>query len=118
MSKQEKHNRTLHDLLNNGNGQVPEDAFEKEAREGFELLGNASEAYELKAATDARVSKELFAPKRERNVFYSVAAASVLLFVGFAVYFFSDFSQTHQPLAINRQEVKKETAQSPAQAQV
>jgi hypothetical protein len=116
MSKQEKHNRSLHDFLNK-EIKEPEDAFEKEAREGFDMLENHGEAFELKAATDARVNKEVFVPKRERTVFYWAAAASVALFTGFAVYFFNDFSQT-QPLAVTQMEIKKEADPLPEQPQI
>ncbi len=117
MSKQEEHNRSLHDLLKNKQ-QEPDDAFEKEAREGFDLLEDHEQAFELKAATDARINKELFAPRRERTVFYWAAAASVLLFVGFVVYFFSDFSRDEKTFAIKQPESKKDVAPLPSQPQI
>src|SRR5687767_7708697 len=108
MNKQENNGRSLDDLLKKDDPSAPDDPFEKEAREGFEMLDNAEEAFALKSATDDRINKEIFAPKRERIVFYWAAAASILLFVSFSIYFFRDVPVTSEPLVFNRTEKKPE----------
>jgi len=78
-------NKDLNDLLNN---RQPADDFEKEALEGFDLLG-PEEALQAKAELDKAIYPTVFAEaKTRRPAAYWYAAAGLLLLVGVSAYFF------------------------------
>lgn len=74
----------LRELLNKKDGST--DDFEKEALEGFALLGSDEEALQLKAALDKKMSP-LFEKKKASQPFVYWMAAAMLLIMGLSVYF-------------------------------
>ncbi len=87
MSRQEHNKDTrLKELLDKAK-QQPEDDFEKEALEGFAMLGHEQEAFDLKAALDQRMQEEVLAGKKSTSPGYWFAAAGMLLAVGLSAYF-------------------------------
>lgn len=78
-------NKKLKDLFNKKN--TVSDDFEKEALEGFDLLENEQEAFELKSKLDAKINRELFEKKETRSPFYLLAAAAMALLIGLSAYF-------------------------------
>lgn len=68
-----------------GEGPLPEDSFEKEAREGFDLLGE-SESKALKSATDLRFEQEVMKRGRDRRWLFAAAAAVLLLTFGILLF--------------------------------
>lgn len=68
--------------------QQPGDDFEKEALEGFAMLDNQQEAFDLKADLDQQMQSQLFAEKKPASpARYWLAAAGLALVVGTSAYF-------------------------------
>lgn len=88
------------------------DAFEKEALEGFGMLGSDNEALDLKAGLDGR-AEQLFAEQRLKStrMIYWLAAAGFLLLVGLSVLFISTSTVGGKDLAIT----DTKTSQPPVQ---
>lgn len=91
--KDNKAKQNLKDLLNKKN--QPEesfDAFEQEALEGFTMLENEKEAFDLKEKLDAKIYSEVFTEERASAGRYWYAAAGLLLVIGFSIYLFRSTS--------------------------
>ncbi len=101
-------NKKLKEFLDTGKNSADEamDDFEKEAQEGFALLENEQEIFDLKARVDKRVYSEVFTEEKKSHKGYWYAAAGLMLVVGFTVYFIQN-----NPVA------KKETLAVQAQQQ-
>jgi hypothetical protein len=88
MSRQDRNkDPRLKTLLDKAKHQALEDGFEKEALEGFAMLESEQEAFDLKAALDRRMQDEVLEEKKNASPLYWVAAAGMLLVVGFSAYF-------------------------------
>jgi hypothetical protein len=83
------------------------DDFEKEAREGYQLLSGEEEALELKARVDARINREI-GTQHNRSTFYWMAAAALLIFIGFSVYFVTDNPPQPAELSLSVEDRKEE----------
>jgi hypothetical protein len=95
-SNGDDNNESLNKLLG-GTGE-PFDDFEKEAREGYAQLSSA-EAARLRKKTDARVRAEIL--QRRTASRYWMAAAALLIAIGFSVYKISDSPPEPEALSLN-----------------
>lgn len=106
MSKQEEHNQKLKKFLKmeEENSLFPDDAFEKDAREGFSTFQNEEEILELKKSVDARINNLLNQQsEKEKSTKSNWIAAAVLVgIIGLSVYLVNDFFNTkEETIALN-----------------
>jgi hypothetical protein len=110
--------KQLLDKTNNGEG-TPADDFEREAFEGYSQLSGTEEALEAKAALDNKIYPALFeqpASGKPLRVYW-LAAAAVLLLIGFSVYFILDDQIVKTAdIAINQSESQAKVADQPQNA--
>ncbi len=98
-------NQKLNDLLNkNSQADNSFDNFDKEALEGFSMLKNEAEAFELKVELDKDVyTKVITTQKNDNKKNYWLAAAGLFLVVGFSIYVLKNNSiETKHDIAINQ----------------
>lgn len=91
----------LKDWLNKKNSDH-EDAFDKEAREGFDMLASDEEALSLKSTLNKKIHGQLFEDKNSRRPFYWMAAAAMLIISGLSAYFIINDTTNSQNMAIAR----------------
>lgn len=99
----------LKDFLNKKPGDAADD-FEKEALEGFAMLGDEKEIRDLKEKTDRKVAEALLAEESKAPVSrYWYAAAGLLLCIGLSVFFVTKNDKiSEKDLAINQAPIKSE----------
>lgn len=104
--KDNTNHKKLKDLLDNQQSADPSmDDFEKEALEGFALLENEQEVFDLKAGLDKKIYSEVFTPEKKTERSYWYAAAGLLLVIGLSVYFVLNSSVSKEEnLAIQSEE--------------
>src|SRR5436190_17371454 len=109
-----RENDPLKDLFGRKND-AGRDDFEREALEGFYMLNNEDEAFEAKKKLDERIDKEVFGKKeKNRKPVYWLAAAALLLIVGFSVFVLNENDRREEAkLAIHKVETKKPEPQKP-----
>lgn len=109
MSNQANHNNEsdkLKALLDKANtaDNLPLDDFEKDAMEGFALISDKEDVFELKHSLDKRMYEEVLkkTEKRETKVYW-YAAAGLFLIIGFSIYFLRNnlFGPTDKNLAVH-----------------
>jgi hypothetical protein len=64
--------------------------FEKDAREGFDLLGDDEEAIRIKGSLDRRMHTEVIGTKKGGRVMYRLAIAAMLVITLLSIYFIAD----------------------------
>lgn len=121
MSKQEEHNQKLKKFLKvEENSLSPDDAFEKDAREGFSTFQNEQEIFELKKSVDERINNLLNQqPEKEKSTKSNWIAAAVLIgIIGFSVYLVNNFFNTkEETIALNPTEGVQRPNTSPLATQ-
>ena len=90
------------------------DDFDREALEGYSMLKNQQEAFDLKAELDDRMESELSgASKKRPAALYLLAAASLFLVIGLSVYMLFLRDQT-RPSELKQLAVSSSTDAIPA----
>ncbi len=116
MSKEQTNSESLDDLLsrfNNDSAKKDLDAFEQEALEGFESLGDSTLAREFANQAQARLFRKLDQRQAKKNrrqpQTYWLAAAGVILIAALGVVFYSQLHESTQTkqLAVTKPEAKE-----------
>lgn len=122
MSKEQTNSERLDDLLsrfNNDSAKKDLDAFEQEALEGFESLGNTTLAREFANQAQARMFRKLDQRQTKKNrrepQTYWLAAAGVILIAALGVVFYSQLHESTQTkqLAVTKLETKEALPDAP-----
>ncbi|PBQ33340.1 hypothetical protein CNR22_16665 [Sphingobacteriaceae bacterium] len=87
--KDNTHKHKLKELLNKKTQQDESfDAFDQDALEGFAMLENEKEAFDLQNRVDAKLFSEVFNEEKKSVTGYWYAAAGLFLVIGFSIYLF------------------------------
>jgi hypothetical protein len=114
MSKEENNdtNRKLRELLQSNNTSNSGD-FEKEALEGYSMLGSLDDAIKLKSELDGKMARTLGEKQKSRpRTLYWVAAACVLFITSFSFYYILTNNSAESELAVTN--VNREPQFEPA----
>ncbi len=99
-------------LLNNSQAESS-DPFEKEAAEGFLMLENEQQAFQLKTALDEKIRNQALFENKKPRFNYWLAAAGLIFAVGASIYVINSASENNNDLAVSNQKVAPLAEPSP-----